>query len=243
VPERVFLHVGCGPASKPQAGPGFQSAQWRELRFDSDPAVAPDILGTMTDMSALADASVDALFSSHNIEHLYPHEVPVALKEFMRVLKPNGFAVITCPDLLSAAEMIVKGKLLEPAYVNPVSEAFWPVCPIDIFYGYRASIAAGQLSTAHHCGFTLDVMIATLNAAGFRSVAGSVRRRAFDMWVIACKEPITDEALFKLAAEHFPRVDQSAFAMDPLVSGSRHAPLWSAAETEQTALITALQNV
>jgi hypothetical protein len=42
----------------------------------------PDIVGTMTDMSAVADASVDALFSSHNIEHLYPHEVPVALAEF-----------------------------------------------------------------------------------------------------------------------------------------------------------------
>ena len=44
-------------------------------------------------------ASVDAVFSSHNIEHLYPHEVPLALKEFMRVLKPDGFVLMTCPDL------------------------------------------------------------------------------------------------------------------------------------------------
>lgn len=137
--------------------------------------------------------------------------------------------------------MIVKGKLLEPAYVNPLSGAFWPVCPIDIFYGYRASIAAGQPYMAHHCGFTLEVMIATLKAAGFHSVAGARRRRAFDMWVIACKEPLSDDALFKRVAAHFPFADQPALAMDPLVSSSRHPSLWGAAETEQTALIKALQ--
>lgn len=92
-------------------------------------------------MAALADASVDAVFFSHSIEHLYPHEVPVALKEFIRVLKPDDFAVITCPDLLSAAEVILKGKLLERAYVNPVGGASWPICPIDIIYGHRASVA------------------------------------------------------------------------------------------------------
>jgi predicted SAM-dependent methyltransferase len=51
----------------------------QELRLDIDASVAPDIVATMTDMSRVADASVDAVFSSHNIEHLDPHEVPVAL--------------------------------------------------------------------------------------------------------------------------------------------------------------------
>jgi len=49
---------------------------------DIDQSVNPDIVGTMTDMSQVQGASVDALFSSHNIEHLYPHEVPVALADF-----------------------------------------------------------------------------------------------------------------------------------------------------------------
>jgi len=72
--------------------------------LDIDPSVAPDIVGTMTDMSAVATASIDAIFSSHNIEHLYPHEVPIALAEFLRVLKDDGFAVVTCPDLRSQAD-------------------------------------------------------------------------------------------------------------------------------------------
>jgi predicted SAM-dependent methyltransferase len=47
-----------------------------------DHAVQPDVVGTMTDMSAVATGSIDAIVSSHNIEHLYPHEV--RLKSFCR---------------------------------------------------------------------------------------------------------------------------------------------------------------
>lgn len=62
--------------------------------------VQPDLVGTMTDMKAVCSASVDVVFSSHNIEHLYAHEVEVALAEFHHVLKPDGFVLLTCPDLL-----------------------------------------------------------------------------------------------------------------------------------------------
>mgnify|MGYP000329889420 CR=1 FL=1 len=86
----TFLHVGCGPKRKDRTTAGF--AEWNELRFDIDVAVAPDLVGTMTDMSAVASESVDAVFSSHNIEHLYPHEVSVALAEFLEG-GAVGFAV------------------------------------------------------------------------------------------------------------------------------------------------------
>jgi predicted SAM-dependent methyltransferase len=47
----------------------------------------PDIQGTISNMTMVASASVDAIYSAHNIEHLYAHEVPVAMREFYRVLK------------------------------------------------------------------------------------------------------------------------------------------------------------
>ena len=102
---KTFLHVGCVPKRKDKTTRGFATDLWQEIRLDIDPSVAPDITGTMTDMSAVPSASVDAIFSSHNIEHLYPHEVPVALAEFKRVLKPDGFAVITCPDQIGRAHV------------------------------------------------------------------------------------------------------------------------------------------
>ena len=59
---KKFLHVGCGPKRKEQAGRGFQGEQRGEIRLDIDPAVAPDIIGSMTDMAAVADASMEAIF-------------------------------------------------------------------------------------------------------------------------------------------------------------------------------------
>ena len=116
---KTRLHPSCGPTRKNKTTAGFNTPEWNELRPDIDESVNPDIVGTMQDMSAVADASVDAIFSSHNIEHLYPHEVPQALAEFKRVPKTEGFAVITCPDLQSVATLIAEDKLTELAYTAP----------------------------------------------------------------------------------------------------------------------------
>ena len=123
----VFLHVGCGGASKKHLK-GFNSDEWKEIRFDIDKKVNPDIVGTLTDMSLVESSSVDAIYSSHNIEHIYPHEIPRALKEFHRVLKPEGIVVITCPDLQTVCEAVAKDKLVEPLYVSPAG----PISAIDI---------------------------------------------------------------------------------------------------------------
>ena len=53
----------------------------------------------MTEMESVMDSSVDAVYSSHNIEHPFPHEVPIALAELYRVLKPDRFVLLTRPDL------------------------------------------------------------------------------------------------------------------------------------------------
>ena len=197
--QRTLLHVGCGPLHKADTTRGFNTAAWRELRLDIDASVKPDIIGTMTDMSAVADKSVDAIFSSHNIEHLYPFEVPVALREFRRVLKPDGFVVLTCPDLQSVAELIVADKLLETAYVSPLG----PISAIDMVYGHRRALADGNLYMAHRCGFTLRALIGLLNEMGFAHVAAMRRPSAYDLWTIAMVRGSMPEAE-ALAAEHWP---------------------------------------
>ena len=100
---KSFLHVGCGHKNKKDLK-GFNDQDWEEIRFDIDQKLNPDIVGTLTDMSSISAHAVDAVYSSHNIEHLFPHEVVIALKEFHRVLKDDGIAVITCPDLQSTCE-------------------------------------------------------------------------------------------------------------------------------------------
>lgn len=199
--QKTFLHVGCGPKRKDQTTRGFNTPDWKELRFDIDQSVNPDIIGTMTDMSAVADASVDAIFSSHNIEHLYPHEVEVALREFTRVLKPSGFLVITCPDLQSVCALVAEDKLLEPAYISPAG----PIAPLDILYGHRPPMAKGNLYMAHRCGFTEKVLVGTLQSCGFAAVAS--RRRVhphYDLYAVATKEAMAEPGLRELAGVHMP---------------------------------------
>jgi predicted SAM-dependent methyltransferase len=119
IDPKILLNVGAGhPQSGARIPDAFQSAEWKEVRLDIDPANEPDVIGTMLDMSAMPSESADAIYSSHTIEHLYPNEIPLAMKEFLRVLKPQGYAVITCPDLQAAAEMIAQDKLMEVAYTT-----------------------------------------------------------------------------------------------------------------------------
>ena len=197
----TILHVGCGPKRKDRTTRGFNTSDWHEIRLDIDPTVNPDIIGTMTDMSAVAAESVDAIYSSHNIEHLYPHEVPIALAEFKRVLKPDGFVVITCPDLQAVCALIAEDKLTEPAYDSPAG----PIAPLDILYGLRSSMANGNLYMAHRCGFTQKVLTGTLQASGYVTVASKKRAHPYyDLWALGTKGTMTEDVLRKLAAEHFP---------------------------------------
>lgn len=198
---KTFLHVGCGAQHKESTTRGFNTDDWTELRLDINEAVQPDIVGTMTDMARVPDASVDAVFSSHNIEHLYPHEVPVALAEFLRVLRPDGFAIITCPDLKSVCALVADDKLGEPAYVSPAG----PIAPLDILYGHRASLAAGNLYMAHRCGFTEKVLCDSLLSARFAMVMTVARPTSFDLWSVASKNPRSEDDMRALAAGHFFR--------------------------------------
>lgn len=196
-----FLHVGCGLARKANAGPGFQSDEWNEVRLDIDPDVHPDIVGSMLDMSEVPSESVDAVFSSHSLEHVQAHELPLALREMRRVLKPGGFMVSTVPDLQSTARMIAEDRLFDVAYVSPSG----PITPFDIVFGHRDMVSQGLPYMAHRGGFTLTTLVAAIKDAQFASIAGIRRGAAFDLWVLATKNPTPEEQLKVLAARHFPR--------------------------------------
>ena len=194
----VLLHVGCGPKRKDRTP--FSSQNWREIRLDIDPGVKPDVIGTMTDMKAMEDASVDAVFSSHNIEHLYPHEVPIALAEFHRVLKPDGFVLLTCPDLQSVCARVANDQLTDAAYQSGMG----PITPLDILYGHRASMKAGNLYMAHRCGFTKKVLASSLSVAGF-DAGVKARPTNYDLWAVGLK-PLTgnSERLKQLCKIYLP---------------------------------------
>lgn len=91
------LHLGCGTVRRP----GF-------VNIDHRPTSATDLECDILRLP-FDDATVDRIETYHVIEHLGRHDVPQALREWHRVLKPGGTLVIECPDFDGAVRDYLAG--------------------------------------------------------------------------------------------------------------------------------------
>jgi SAM-dependent methyltransferase len=193
-PRRV-LNAGSGSPGPRSLHPCFAGDGWRELRLDIDPRVEPDVVGSVTDLRSHFEAGTfDAIWSSHNVEHLYAHEVPLAFAEFRHVLKPDGFALVTCPDLQAVAAALLEHGPAHVAYEAPAG----PITVQDMIFGHGASIAAGFTFMAHHNGFTQDRLGAVAIAAGFTEVRVG-RGEAYALWALLAMPECSVETLRDIA--------------------------------------------
>lgn len=195
----IFLYVGCGLDRGANIRHGFADG-WKEIRFDIDPRVQPDIVGSMLDMSSIPEGTVDVVYTSHVLEHLYYHEMPKGLAEMRRVLKPDGMVVAIVPDLQSTATLIAEDRLFDTLFASPDG----PIAPFDVLYGHRGFVAAGNSFMAHKSGFTLSSLSNAMRSAGFRSVAGVRREFAFDLGVIATCQYLPEAKIRSLVENHLP---------------------------------------
>lgn len=150
-PGARVLHVGCGGDPLPEWLQG-----WSEVRLDIDPQHRPDITASMISMGDIG--TFDAVVSQHSLEHLYPHEVGRALREFYRVLKPGGIAFVVVPDLEDVR------PTEDVLYTMPCG----PITGLDLIYGLRSNLAE-MPHMAHHTGFVRQTLQAAMTAAGFRT--------------------------------------------------------------------------
>tara|TARA_B110000008_G_scaffold240753_1_gene248275 strand:- start:119 stop:709 length:591 start_codon:yes stop_codon:yes gene_type:complete len=191
---KTLLHVGCASLNISDLK-GFNNDKWAEIRFDIDENRNPDIIGTLVDLSLVETGSVNAVYSAYNLDHIYPHEVPIALKEFFRVLKNDGIAIIKCPDIQSVCEAIGKDKLLDVFYQSPVG----PITPIDILFGNRKAIAKGNEFMAKKGGFTYSVLDGALHQAGFVIRYGGRIKNGRELSVVAFKSMKSELELKNIA--------------------------------------------
>jgi SAM-dependent methyltransferase len=185
--EPVLVNLGSGPREDLSLPDYFKN--WKHLRVDVDPAVEPDVLADLTDLSPIPDGHADAVWASHCLEHLYEHEVMTALNEFRRIVRDDGFVCIIVPDLQSVANYVAADRMHEPIYDSPAG----PVTPHDIFFGFGAAIASGRISMAHKCGFTPSVLQRYFERMNFGEVLLRRREESLELVGIARVIPPADE--------------------------------------------------
>src|SRR5271155_1731571 len=177
---KLIVNLGSGPKGTAWLPAIF--AEWRELRVDIDAGMAPDILADITDLSAIETGSADAVWSAHCLEHLYLHQVGMAVAEAYRILSDDGFFCMIVPDLQGIAEYIATDRLHEVVYQSPAG----PVLAHDMLFGFGPHLALGRSAMAHNCGFTPTLLLQKLQEAPFAEIV--LRRRAgHELAGMACK--------------------------------------------------------
>jgi predicted SAM-dependent methyltransferase len=178
--QKRILNAGSGAGPIRRISQMLRESQWEEVRLDIDANVEPDVVGSITQLDAsFAPECFDAVWSSHVLEHLYAHEVYPALQQFVRVLKPDGFALIMSPDLEAVAHYIIEYGVAAVAYESPAG----PIRPLDMLYGHTRAIEKGRYHMAHRTGFTAERLGNLLLSARFATV--STRAENFEICALA----------------------------------------------------------
>lgn len=71
----------------------------------------PDVVCDIKNLKIFENESVDEIMAIHVVEHFWRWEITDVIKEWIRVLKPNGKLILECPNLLSACKELVKDPI------------------------------------------------------------------------------------------------------------------------------------
>ncbi len=82
------LHLGCGK----RYIPGYRHID--VVEYDHI-----DIVHSINSLPMISDNSCSVVYSCHVLEHFHKKQVPVVLKEWLRILRPGGVLRVAVPDM------------------------------------------------------------------------------------------------------------------------------------------------
>jgi hypothetical protein len=164
-PDTRARVLNVGGNSKAIAIPDHYDG-WNHLLLDIAPGPDVDVQMDARALSSYDGEKFDSIYSSHNLEHFYAHDVPKVLAGFVHVLKADGYVDIRVPDITSVLQTVVSQgmELDDTLYVSPAG----PISAHDVIYGWGAEIErSGVDFFAHKRGFSVKSLTLALQAAGF----------------------------------------------------------------------------
>ena len=95
--KTIKLHLGCGTN---------YIDGWINIDNNSDNNINKlDFLWDLKEPLPFDDNSVDFIYNEHFLEHLTVEQGQTSLRDFLRILKPNGVMRIAMPDLAEAVKL------------------------------------------------------------------------------------------------------------------------------------------
>lgn len=161
-PERVSDTVGAG-ALKLNLGCGDKILEGY-INVDIAPSRSgkrPDIICDLRNLAVFKPDTVSEILSIHVFEHFWRWEVDDILREWIRVLKPNGVLILECPNLISACEALLADPVVAAGEGNEGQRSMW------VFYGdpkWRDPLMV------HRWGYTPDSLSRLLRKSGLINV-------------------------------------------------------------------------
>jgi predicted SAM-dependent methyltransferase len=127
---------------------------WKTLDIAPGPDV--DFVGDCKNLAQFADASVEAIYASHVLEHVPYRLAEATLKEWHRVLAPGGTIMISVPDLETLANL----------YVNARTNAQARRFVMQMMFGGQADD-----HDFHYAGYDAALLAHLMKQAGFVEIA------------------------------------------------------------------------
>jgi SAM-dependent methyltransferase len=195
---KKFLNVG-GNSKESPIPPQYDG--WEHILLDIDARFNPDVLCDARELSNLPSATYDSVYCSHNLEHYYHHDAMKVLAGFVHVLKPDGFVMITVPDIDQVMKTVVEKKLdIEDVLYHSHAG---PITVRDVIYGYAVEIErSGNDFFAHKTGFTEKSLLSTLEEAGFPFVLTHIGHLEVNALAFLNKPSAYARMLFNLPANN-----------------------------------------
>jgi len=131
-------------------------------------------LNVMEKPLPIKNNSVDAIYCSHTLEHIFPDRLFFVLKEWNRVLKPNQFVRIVVPDMRKGVKAYLDGDVdFLRRKGSPEKEEFLPslpLCYLNVWFMSYKIKDGKRTKGGHVVAFDFDVLEHYLQGSGFKNI-------------------------------------------------------------------------